>query len=208
VSLREDVPQTLSIELSTEPTNSNRLGQILLDNLQNPDPDGSITRALLFGGHLAVALRTTLDGCRTFASNMKDFAPLVQALDAYQRALKKEIDIGESINLNQLPHRKLYDKKSDAIAGLLGTSEDSEHSSTIISLIATNVTRFETMAIITFLISLSMSLYRYNIRLYAFYMARADALRMKGELGQSQFGRPCKLPYAGRRLRENSANAN
>jgi hypothetical protein len=29
-----------------------------------------------------------------------------------------------------------------------------------------------------------MSLYRYNIRLYAFYIARADALRMKGELGR------------------------
>jgi hypothetical protein len=29
-----------------------------------------------------------------------------------------------------------------------------------------------------------MSLYRYNIRLFAFYMARADALMMKGELGR------------------------
>ena len=115
-----------------------------------------------------------------FASNMKDFAPLAQALDAYHGMLKKEQEVVEAINLNQRAYNKLYDKKSEAIAGLLGTSEDSNHSSTVVSLIATNVTRFGTLVIITFLISLSMSLYRYNIRLYAFYMARADALRMKG----------------------------
>jgi hypothetical protein len=170
--------------LAQEPTTPDRLGQTLLANLQNPKPDGSISRSLIFRQHFAVALRGSPEGWRTFTSNMKDFSPLVQALDAYHRAQKKEADVLEELNLNQAAYRKLYDKKSDAIAGLLGTLEDSGHSATVISLIATNVTRFGTLAIITFLISLSMSLYRYNIRLYAFYMARADALRMKGELGR------------------------
>ena len=181
---REDDPQALRVDVSQEPTNPDRLGQILLANLQNPNPDGSISRSLLFRQHFAVALRSSPEGWRTFASNMKDFAPLGQALDAYQSAQKKELDVRDTLNLNQAAYRKLYDKKSDAIAGLLGTSDDFGHSATVISLIATNVTRFGTLAIITFLISLSMSLYRYNIRLYAFYMARADALRMKGELGR------------------------
>jgi hypothetical protein len=181
---REDDPQAVCVDVSQEPTNPDRLGQILLANLQNPNPDGSISRSILFRQRFAVALRSSPEGWGTFASNMKDFAPLGQALDAYQSAQKKELDVRDTLNLNQAAYRKLYDKKSDAIAGLLGTPDDSGHSATIISLIATNVTRFGTLAIITFLISLSMSLYRYNIRLYAFYMARADALRMKGELGR------------------------
>jgi hypothetical protein len=180
----EGDPQLASIDLNVEPTTLDHLGQIILGNLQNSNPDGSISRSLLFHNHFAVALRSSAGDWRTFVSNMKDFAPLVQALDAYQSAKKKEVDVRDTLNLNQAAYRKLYDKKSDAIAGLLGTPEDSGHSATIISLIATNVTRFGTLAIITFLISLSMSLYRYNIRLYAFYMARADALRMKGELGR------------------------
>jgi hypothetical protein len=182
--IREGDPQPTSLDLNIEPTTLDHFGQIVLGNLQNPNPDGSISRSLLFHNHFAVALRSSPEDWRTFVSNMKDFAPLVQALDAYQSAQKKELDVRDTLNLNQTAYRKLYDKKSDAIAGLLGTPEDSGHSATIISLIATNVTRFGTLAIITFLISLSMSLYRYNIRLYAFYMARADALRMKGELGR------------------------
>ena len=178
--VREDDPQAARLDLGQEPTTPDRLRQILLANLQNANPDGSITRSLVFRGHFAVALRSSPEGWRMFASNMKDFAPLAQALDAYHGMLKKEQEVVEAINLNQRAYNKLYDKKSEAIAGLLGTSEDSNHSSTVVSLIATNVTRFGTLVIITFLISLSMSLYRYNIRLYAFYMARADALRMKG----------------------------
>jgi len=181
---REDDPQALRVDVSQEPTTLDHFDQILLSNLQNPSPDGSISRSILFRDHFSVALRSSLEGWRTFASNMKDFAPLAQALGAYQDALKKEQDLGQNLNLNRAAYAKLTDKKIEAIAGLLSAPEDSGHSSTVVSLIATNVTRFGTLAIITFLISLAMSLYRYNIRLYAFYMARADALRMKGELGR------------------------
>jgi hypothetical protein len=172
------------LDLAMEPFTTDHLSQIVVLNLQKPGPDGLITKSLLFRGYPAVALRTSIDGWQTFASNMRDFAPLVQALDDYSNAIKKEREIGEKTELNEAAHRKVYEKKSEAVAGLLGTSQDNDRSSTIVSLIATNVTRFGTLAIITFLISLSMSLYRYNIRLYAFYMARTDALRMKGELGE------------------------
>jgi hypothetical protein len=87
---REDDPKTLSVDVSAEPTTPDHLGQILLGNLQNPNPDGSVSRSIGFRQHFAVALRSSPEGWRTFASNMKDFAPLVQALDAYQRAQKKK----------------------------------------------------------------------------------------------------------------------
>jgi hypothetical protein len=181
---REDDPQALRVDVSQEPMTLDHFGQILLSNLQNPSPDGSISRSVLFRDHFAVALRNTTEGWRAFASGMKDFAPLVRALDVYRGALKKEQDLGQNLNLNRGAYNKLYDKKIEATAGLLSAPEDFGRPSTVVSLIATNVTRFGTLAIITFLISILMSLYRYNIRLYAFYMARADALRMKGELGR------------------------
>jgi hypothetical protein len=184
VFLREDVPLTRGIDLTNDPTALGDPGQILLANFGKPNPDGSVSFHLMFGQHFAGSFRGSPEGWRAFVSNMKDFAPLGQALDAYQGAMKKERDLEQDMDLNSLAYRKLYDRKSSAIAGLLSATEDNEHSSTIVSLVATNVTRFGTLAIITFLISLSMSLYRYNIRLYAFYMARADALRMKGELGR------------------------
>jgi hypothetical protein len=124
-----DITQPATIDLANEPSTVDRLGQILISNLQNPSPDGSITRSLLFRGHFAVALRASIDSWQTFASNMRDFAPLVQALDAYLSAIKREQEIGDSRNLNEAAHRKLYDKKSDAIAGLLPQDTDRSHNS-------------------------------------------------------------------------------
>jgi hypothetical protein len=87
-SLEHEDPKQ-ALDLSNGLPSPDRLGQILLANLQNPNPDGSISRSLLFGRHFAVALRCSPEGWQTFASNMKDFAPLVQALDAYQSAQKR-----------------------------------------------------------------------------------------------------------------------
>jgi hypothetical protein len=45
-------------------------------------------------------------------------------------------------------------------------------------LVQTSVTRFGLLAVIGFFVSILVSLYRYNVRLAAFYTARADALRL------------------------------
>ncbi len=45
-------------------------------------------------------------------------------------------------------------------------------------LIQTNITRFGPMIIILFFVSILVNLYRYNIRLSAYYDARADALEL------------------------------
>lgn len=51
----------------------------------------------------------------------------------------------------------------------------------LLRLIQTSITRFGVLAVIGFLVSILVSLYRYNIRLAAFYTARADVLRLCGE---------------------------
>ncbi|MEH2570246.1 hypothetical protein [Bradyrhizobium sp. AZCC 2289] len=50
--------------------------------------------------------------------------------------------------------------------------------SLFLSLLQTSVTRFGLLAVIGFFVSILVSMYRYNIRLAAFYVARADALRL------------------------------
>jgi hypothetical protein len=47
-----------------------------------------------------------------------------------------------------------------------------------IRLIQTSITRFGLLAVVGFFVSILVSLYRYNVRLAAFYMARADVLRL------------------------------
>jgi hypothetical protein len=47
-----------------------------------------------------------------------------------------------------------------------------------IKLLQTSITRFGLLAVVGFFVSILVSLYRYNVRLAAFYMARADVLRL------------------------------
>ena len=76
-------------------------------------------------------------------------------------------------------------------------------------IIQTNITRFGPMLIILFFVSILINLYRYDMRLAAYYDARADALRLCGsdldidvftELTSSlspdlhDIGKPPKLP--------------
>jgi hypothetical protein len=56
-------------------------------------------------------------------------------------------------------------------------------------LLQTSITRFGLLAVIGFWVSIFVSLYRYNIRLAAFYSARADLLLMMGPgITVSDFG--------------------
>ncbi len=47
-----------------------------------------------------------------------------------------------------------------------------------LKLLQTSITRFGLLAVVGFFVSILVSLYRYNVRLAAFYNARADLLRL------------------------------
>jgi hypothetical protein len=51
----------------------------------------------------------------------------------------------------------------------------------LLRLLQTSITRFGVLAVVGFLVSIFVSLYRYNMRLAAFYTARADVLRLKSD---------------------------
>jgi hypothetical protein len=50
----------------------------------------------------------------------------------------------------------------------------------ILRLVQTTITRFGTLAVISFLVGILVSLYRYNVKLAAFYLARADLFILLG----------------------------
>jgi hypothetical protein len=60
----------------------------------------------------------------------------------------------------------------------VGGSQSNDNRYLLIRLIQTTITRFGTLAVVGFLVGVLVSLYRYNVRLSAFYLARADLLLM------------------------------
>ncbi|UWU80412.1 hypothetical protein N2603_18660 [Bradyrhizobium huanghuaihaiense] len=64
-------------------------------------------------------------------------------------------------------------KQSEGTKGSPNKSDD-----LFLTLLQTSITRFGLLAVVGFFVSILVSLYRYNIRLAAFYLARADALRL------------------------------
>jgi hypothetical protein len=72
------------------------------------------------------------------------------------------------------------DKRSAEIAQLtrtaFATPDPRQEVSPVAQIIQTNVTRFGTIIMIIFLVSILTPLYRYNLRLASYYEARADAL--------------------------------
>ncbi|MGJ4903313.1 hypothetical protein ACQR0V_17240 [Bradyrhizobium sp. HKCCYLS2058] len=73
-------------------------------------------------------------------------------------------------------------EKLEAEVGLIKSTETlpKNGSDLFLRLLQTSVTRFGLLAVIGFFVSILVSLYRYNIRLAAFYTARADLLRLLG----------------------------
>jgi hypothetical protein len=64
------------------------------------------------------------------------------------------------------------------VAKITGSEFSPSESSETARLVQTSITRFGTLAIISFLVGIFISLYRYNIRLAGFYQARADAFTL------------------------------
>jgi hypothetical protein len=74
----------------------------------------------------------------------------------------------------------LYSKEVAAVANGASASESGPSSddekTQVIRLVQTSITRFGTLIVVSFLVAILIPSYRYNVRLAAFYAARADAL--------------------------------
>ncbi len=82
----------------------------------------------------------------------------------------------------------MYEQEAREAAGAIsGASEAGGKDDLLARLVQTSVTRFGLLAVIGFFVSILVSLYRYNIRLAAFYLARSDALRLSTRAIHSDF---------------------
>jgi hypothetical protein len=71
-------------------------------------------------------------------------------------------------------------KATQDVAKLTGSGDLTASVNETARLVQTSITRFGTLAIITFLVGIFVSLYRYNVRLAGYYQARTDALALMG----------------------------
>jgi hypothetical protein len=85
----------------------------------------------------------------------------------------------------------LYGREVEVAAGGNTTSQNPDvRSDSLLRLIQTSVTRFGTLTVVVILVGILIPLYRYNVRLAAFYQARADTfLLMAAKVKQAEFDR-------------------
>ena len=166
-------------EISVEPT-----GDAILSAIQQKlfpdgasDPKGtvrltlgiplcSITIYIYVDGERFKALKSQLPG-KQFISP----AGLKQVRDDLPE-LDRRTDMLDRIN------QQIDLEKTETELGLSKPTNSAAERGLFIRLLQTSVTRFGLLAVIGFFVSILVSMYRYNIRLAAFYRARADALRL------------------------------
>jgi hypothetical protein len=78
--------------------------------------------------------------------------------------------------LNNLTTVIRQTKANQDVAKLTGSGTFGASGRETARLVQTSITRFGTLATISFLVGILISLYRYNVRLAGYYQARADAL--------------------------------
>ncbi len=125
-------------------------------------------------------------GPETFEEIVRSLAGRGRAFDRSRlvSAQKRSVAVAEQRDFLNSVSSTIYAAKVQAAAtGSAGAppTQSSDNSDLLLRLIQTSITRFGVLAVIGFLVSILVSLYRYNIRLSAFYIARADIMRLSGE---------------------------
>lgn len=105
---------------------------------------------------------------KTFETRIP-FAQLRQMADEAQRLTERYNLLSREVEVLRAEQVK---------EAALGSPADSDTNTSWVRLIQTNITRFGTLLMVTFLVTILVPLYRYNVRLSAYYLARADALNL------------------------------
>ena len=95
--------------------------------------------------------------------------------------------------LSELAARRELLEERIRVAPLAATIKRTASNIDAMELLRTSLVRFGGMAVILFLISILVPIYRYNVRLATYYLARADTLRFSGEFKIEDFSTLTKL---------------
>lgn len=126
---------------------------------------------------------------QTFVRSPSDYAPIIDALlaakvpidrDKLNQLATQQSALLDDIHFQDRVIGQIDVQKVAAAAGVQAQSDRPVEGSQdlIARLVQTSVTRFGLLAIAGFFVGILVSLYRYNVRLAAFYLARADLFRM------------------------------
>lgn len=102
--------------------------------------------------------------------------------DSFLAVLREIQDLNErDARLSELYAQTSLEKLQVEIGNEKETKESAQappKEDLFLKLLQTSITRFGLLAVVGFFVSILVSLYRYNVRLAAFYNARADLLRL------------------------------
>jgi hypothetical protein len=126
-------------------------------------------------------IKTALTAGHAFQFDRETFNSLIQE----QAKNRQQIDFLTRVA------QVLYGREVEVAAGGNTTSQNPDvRSDSLLRLIQTSVTRFGTLTVVVILVGILIPLYRYNVRLAAFYQARADTfLLMAAKVKQAEFDR-------------------
>jgi hypothetical protein len=94
----------------------------------------------------------------------------------------RHIDLTKRLAFLNAVENQIYQRQVDVQAtgsSASGLASEPSGDTVLLRLVQTSITRFGVLAVIGFFVSVLVSLYRYNIRLAAFYLARADLFKIK-----------------------------
>jgi hypothetical protein len=192
-------PDFKPVSIDGRPPDDSTLHSVGFDHFPTPDEvaDKIVTeiKQPKYSGMKAVGLQLALGGCDgvNLVKSPADFVAYTETLrpksltfdSKKQDELRERIrKLSEDVNFrNEVGSRLRSLRVAAAADDAKGPSEASPVDANVTArLIQTSVTRFGLLAVIGFFVALLVSLYRYNIRLAAYYVSRADFFRIFGDV--------------------------
>jgi hypothetical protein len=143
-----------------------------------PEPDGRIQAGVNFYRSPRI-FAMTRDQWSKVAQELQNIDLSVDVAELQKLYEEDESNTNRRTDLTNLMATIRQTKANANVAKLTGGAEFGASSvSETARLVQTSITRFGTLAIISFLVGIFISLYRYNVRLAGYYQARADALAL------------------------------
>src|ERR1700730_1739948 len=143
-----------------------------------PEPDGRIQAGVYFY-RSGKTFAMTRDQWSKVAQELQNIDLSIDISELQKLYEEDESNTNRRTDLTNLMATIRQTKANPNVAKLTGGAEFGASSvSETARLVQTSITRFGTLAIISFLVGMFISLYRYNVRLAGYYQARADALAL------------------------------
>jgi hypothetical protein len=165
----DDVGSKQTIEAKLKQASSSGIISVAMEDINDPN----ITSFLHLDGSKVSSVIASVESSTLIVDLPSDVVAKWKAMRSDLEALKSV----QNLVASQIQQQEVSNLLGQQIS-FFGYVSQEDRGVNWASLIEPNITRFGTMIVVSFLVSILVPLYRYNIRLAAFYDARADGLEL------------------------------